>query len=64
MEEIEKPKIVKTKKTNSEVSQVMTALISNTIRGIIKTANEKGIKKEDIVSLLRENGQFILIYFR
>ena len=64
MEEIEKPKIVKTKKTNSEVYRVMTALISNTIRGIIKTANEKGIKKEDIVSLLKENGQFILIYFR
>lgn len=70
MEEIEKAKIEKekmtrTKKTNgSEVHQVMTALTDTTIRGIVRSANEEGIKRGDIVSLLKENGQFVLIYFR
>ena len=65
MEEIEKTKMTRTKKTNgSEVHQVMTALTDITIRGIVRSANEEGIKREDIVSLLKENGQFVLIYFR
>ena len=65
MEEIERQKMTRTKKTNSsEVHQVMTALTSTTIRGIVRSANEEGIKREDIVSLLKENGQFILTYFR
>ena len=65
MEEIEKSKITRTKKTNgSEVHQVMTALTDTTIRGIVRSANENGIKREDIVSLLKENGQFVLIYFK
>lgn len=42
----------------------MTALTDITIRGIVRSANEEGIKREDIVSLLKENGQFVLIYFR
>ena len=65
MEEIEKAKMVRIKKTNgSEVHQVMTALTGTTIRSIVKLANEEGINREDIVSLLKENGQFVLIYFR
>lgn len=65
MEEIEKAKMTSTKKTNdSEVHQVMTALTDTTIRGIVRSTNEKGVKREDIVSLLRENGQFVLIYFK
>lgn len=65
MEEIEKVKMPRTKKTNgSEVHQVMTALTDTTIRGIIRLANEEGIKREDIISLLKENGQFVLIYFK
>ena len=65
MEGIEKTKMTRAKKTNgSEVHQIMTALIDTTIRGIVRAANEKGIKREDIVSLLKENGQFVLIYFR
>lgn len=65
MEEIEKAKMTRTKKTNSsEVRQIMTALTDTTIRGIVRSANEEGIKREDIVSLLKENGQFVLIYFR
>ena len=65
MEEIERQKMVRTKKTSgSGVHQVMTALTNTTIRGIVRSANEEGIKREDIVSLLKENGQFVLIYFR
>lgn len=65
MEEIEKTRMTRTKKTNgSEVHQVMTALTDTTIRGIVKSANENGIKRGDIVSLLKENGQFVLIYFK
>ena len=62
MEEIEKAKMTRTK--GSEDHQVMTALTDTTIRGIVRLANEEGIKREDIVSLLKENGQFVLIYFR
>lgn len=61
MEEIEKARMTRTKKTNGSV---MTALTDTTIRGIVRSANENGIKREDIVSLLKENGQFVLIYFR
>lgn len=65
MEEIEKAKMTRVKKVdNSEIHQVMTALTDTTIRGIVKAANEEGIKREDIVSLLKENGQFVLVYFR
>ena len=65
MEEIEKTKMTRVKKTNgSEVHQVMTVLTDTTIRGIVRSVNEERIKKEDIVSLLKENGQFVLIYLR
>lgn len=57
--------MVKTKKDNDLInSQLMTALTDTTIRGIVRAANEEGIKRENIVSLLKENGQFVLIYFR
>ena len=46
-------------------TKVNMAVITNTtIRGIVNAVNEEGIKKEDIVSLMRENGQYILIYFK
>ena len=65
MEEIERTKMTRTKKVNgSETYQVMTALTDTTIRGIVRSANEEGIKREDIVSLLKENGQFVLVYFK
>lgn len=66
MEEIERAKMTRTKKNTkgAEVHQVMTAMTNDTIRGIVKAANEEGIKREDIVSLLKENGQFVLVYFR
>ena len=63
MEEIERAKLTKTS-GNTNVSQTMTALVSTTIRGIVNSANEAGIKRENIVSLLKENGQFVLVYFK
>lgn len=65
MSEIEKAKMSRVKKENNkEVHQTMTALAAPTIRDIVKNANDEEIKREDIVSLLKENGQFILVYFR
>lgn len=65
MGEIEKAKMTKTKKVdNTEIRQVMTAIYNTTLRGIVKDASDEGIKKEDIVSLLKENGQFVLVYFK
>lgn len=66
MEEIEKAKMTRTKKSTNgtEVHQIMTAMTSDTIRGIVKAANAEEIKREDIVSLVREGNQFVLVYFR
>ncbi len=62
MAEIENKKMVRVKKDGSH--QIMTAFAGNTLREIVNTANEEGIKREDIVSLLRDNGQFWLVYFK
>lgn len=66
MEEIEKRKMVrvKTDSDSKEIHQIMTAMAADTIREIVRTANEEGIKREDIVSLLKENGQFVLVYYK
>lgn len=65
MGEIDKSKMTRVKKVDEEnVHQIMTAITDTTIKGIVKSANELGIKREDIVSFLKENGQFVLIYFK
>lgn len=65
MGEIEKAKMTRTKKTNdSEIHQVMTALYNTTLRGIVNDANKEEVKREDVITLLKENGQFVLIYFK
>ena len=66
MEEIEKRKMVrvKTDSDSKEIHQIMTAIVADTIREIVRTSNEEGIKREDIVSLLKENGQFVLVYYK
>ena len=66
MEEIEKNKVVRTKKVSGTVvvHQIMTAIAANTIREITRAANEEGIRREDIVSLLKENSQFVLVYYK
>lgn len=65
MEETEKRVKVKTKSLgSSKETQIMTAITNTTIRGIVNNANEIEIKRENIVSLLKENGQFVLVYFK
>lgn len=65
MEEIERAKMTRTKASgDTKDSRIITALTATTIRGIVNSANEIGIKREDIVSLLKENGQFVLVYFK
>ena len=65
MGEIDKSKMTRVKKVDNEnVHQIMTAITDITIKGIVKSANELSIKREDVVSLLKENGQFVLIYFK
>lgn len=66
MEEIEKNKMIKNKKISETnvVQKIMTVFVTTTIREIVKSVNEEGIKKEDIVSLFKDNGQFILIYYK
>ena len=65
MGETDKAKMTRVKKVDEEnVHQIMTAITDTTIKGIVKSANELSIKREDIVSLLKENGQFVLIYFK
>ena len=64
MEEIEKDKIIKNKKISKTdvVQKIMTVFVATTIREIVKSVNEEGIKKEDIIYRFKDNGQFILIY--
>lgn len=65
MEEVEKSKMIKTKRALTvENKKVMSALAAVTIREIVKLSNELDIKKEDIVSLLKENSQFVLVYYK
>ncbi|QWM89850.1 hypothetical protein M1M51_gp091 [uncultured phage cr44_1] len=61
---MEKSRMTKTKiEKGQEVHQIMHALIADNLRGIVKEANSLGIKREDIVSLLEERGQYVLIYY-
>lgn len=48
---------------DQEVHQIMHALTADNLRGIVKEVNSLGIKREDIVSLLEERGQYVLIYY-
>lgn len=42
----------------------MNVFSGNTLREIINYANSHSLRKEDIVSILKENGQFWLIYYK
>lgn len=47
-----------------ETKKKMSAMFSNTIRHIIDSSNELGLQSEDIVSVTKEGGQYIMIYFK
>ncbi len=44
--------------------QVMKTLVTTTVRDLVTQVNEMKIQKEDIVSLVSTNNQYILIYFK
>ena len=45
-------------------NKVMTCITENTVRALIKDANELNIKKEDIVNMFPLGGQIYLIYYK
>ena len=60
----EKKEIKKTTKKVIDTSQKMRILVVTNIAEVVKYVNEEGIKKEDIISLLKDNGQWMLVYYK
>lgn len=44
--------------------KVLNSIPGNTLREVLKEANLRNIEKDDIVSILRDNGQFWLVYYK
>ena len=55
-EEIKEPK-------NLEVPKIMTAIAALTIRELVNIANKYGIKREDVITIVKDNGQYVLIHY-
>lgn len=55
-EEIDEPK-------NLEVPKIMTAIAALTIRELVNVANKYGIKREDVITIVKDNGQYVLIHY-
>ena len=55
-EEVKEPKKL-------EVPKIMTAIAALTIRELVNIANEYGIKREDVVTIVKDNGQYVLIHY-
>ena len=70
MAEVEEKKEIKkaTKKvidTSQKItSQKMKILVVTNIVEVVNYVNEENIKKEDIISLLKDNGQWMLVYYK
>ena len=64
MAEVEEKKDIKkiTKKIIDN-SQMRILVVTN-ITEVVKYVNEENIKKEDIISLLKDNGQWMLVYYK
>lgn len=63
MEVEEKTKGRKPKVQEEKVPQILTALAAPTIRELVSITNKYGIKREDIVTIIKENGQYILLHY-
>lgn len=44
--------------------QRLAALSSMTLRGLIQKANDEHVVKDDVVTVLRENEVFVLLYYK
>lgn len=54
----------KTKESKKlEVPKIMTAIAALTIRELVNIANEYGIKREDVITIVKDNGQYVLIHY-
>lgn len=42
----------------------LNVMAAPTIRAIVRFANEENIKREDIVTIIKDNGQFLLLYYK
>ena len=47
-----------------EEKRLLTAFAGQSIREIVNYANQESVQREDIVSLIKESGQYILVYYR
>ena len=56
VDEVEEPKKL-------EVPKIMTAIAALTIRELVNIANEYGIKREDVITIVKDNGQYVLIHY-
>lgn len=55
-EEVKEPKKL-------EVPKIMTAIAALTIRELVNIANKYGIKREDVITIVKDNGQYVLIHY-
>lgn len=55
-EEVDEPKKL-------EVPKIMTAIAALTIRELVNIANKYGIKREDVITIVKDNGQYVLIHY-
>ena len=56
VDEIEEP-------NKLEVPKIMTAIAALTIRELVNIANKYGIKREDVITIVKDNGQYVLIHY-
>ena len=64
MAEVEEKKNPKKTIKNTIDDSKMKILVVTNITEVVKYANEENIKKEDIISLLKDNGQWMLVYYK
>ena len=62
VKEVKYPEEVKEPK-KLEVPIIMTAIAALTIRELVNIANEYGIKREDVITIVKDNGQYVLIHY-
>ena len=60
----EKKEIKKATKKVIDTSQKMRILVVTNIVEVVNYVNEENIEKEDIISLLKDNGQWMLVYYK
>ena len=62
VKEVKYPKEINEPK-KLEVPKIMTAIAALTIRELVNIANKYGIKREDVITIVTDNGQYVLIHY-